>query len=51
LTLGSSIGGKQAFYGTMSELLVWSRALRDAEIAREAAVLRYDMGLRGLVLP
>jgi len=51
MTLGSSIGGKQAFYRTISELLVWSRALSDAEMAREAAVLRSDMGLRGLVLP
>ena len=51
LTLGSLAGGSQPFYGTMSELLVWSRALSDSEIAREAAVIRREMAQRGLIIP
>ncbi|HXB72492.1 MAG TPA: LamG domain-containing protein [Candidatus Acidoferrales bacterium] len=39
------------FRGTMSELLVWNRGLTDSEIAREAGAIRYDMALRGLVIP
>lgn len=39
------------FRGTMSELLVWNRALSDSEMAREAGVVRGDMGRGGLALP
>jgi hypothetical protein len=51
LTIGSRTGGTQPFYGTLSELLVWSRALNDSQIAHEVQVIRYEMGIRGLVLP
>jgi len=39
------------FRGTMSELLVWNRALTDSELIRATGAIRYDMALRGLVIP
>jgi len=45
VTLGSTL------IGVISESLVWSRALTDAELVREMGVIRRDMAVRGISLP
>jgi len=42
LTLGSSLVGE------ISESLIWSRALSDAELIREMGVVRRNMAVRGV---
>jgi len=48
LTLGSMAGGLQPFYGTLSHLQVWSRALSDVEMVRQAGVVKAAMEARGV---
>jgi hypothetical protein len=53
LYLGAADASKtNPFFGTMSELVIFSRHLRDGdEKTREINALRYDMLSRGVVLP
>ena len=51
VTLGSLAAGTQPFYGTLSEFLVYSRALTDVELLREAGAFRRDMAGRGASIP
>lgn len=51
LALGSLAGGTQPFYGTFSQLLVYSRALTDLELLRETGAIRRDMAARGAPIP
>jgi len=51
VTLGSLAAGTQPFYGTLSEFLVYSRALTDVELLRETAAFRRDMAGRGASIP
>ena len=53
LTLGSLSGGTQPFYGTLSEVGIFSRGLSDEELIREVAAVRADMAARNpsVVIP
>ena len=51
VTLGSLAGGTQPFYGTLSEFLVYSRALTDNEMLRETGAMRREMAGRGVAIP
>ena len=48
---GTGVATNPSFQGTMSNFLVYSRALSDAELIRSMGVLRKDMLSRGIILP
>lgn len=45
------LGGSPSLYGPMSELLIWNRALSDAELVQEMGLVRGDMAVRGVTVP
>jgi hypothetical protein len=51
LMIGEGPTVSTKFQGTMSDLLVFSRKLSDAELVHEMNALRYDMTSRGISLP
>jgi hypothetical protein len=51
LAFGENSAGNYGFRGTMSDFLLYTRHLSDAELVRNMGALRADMASRGVALP